>query len=526
MKVLIPSAGIGSRLGDLTRYYNKAMVSLGKRPIISHIMDTYPANTEFVIALGYKGDYLRQYLELAYPQARITFVEVDRYEGPGTGLGYTLKKCSKYLDSEFVFHANDSIIVDDRLRFPMETDTMLLARGTPDPKNYRTVSFDGESELVTAIHDKTDAQLRNVYKYIGVAYVKRYEDFVELLRDISVEIGESHYFMRVLDKGVKAYVVDQWYDIGSLEQLHDAEAQLSDFETLPKPREAIYFKGNKVYKFSTDTEFIEKRVARAEQLNGLVPEIVARTENFYVYNYVPGTLLSDEPSVTDSFRALLRWAQQNLWIPTRPGPKEQQRFENACFSFYYDKTVDRLNAFYEQHEVRDTEETINGVVVPSLHTLLDSFDWSGLKRGVPALYHGDFHFENIVRHESGFTLLDWRQDFGESDEYGDLYYDLGKLLHGLIVSHQIIRDSLFTVQVRGSRVVFDFNRRNTLVECELILKEFVRENSYSWQKVNLVAALIFLNIAALHHYPYSHLLYYLGKSMFARHIGQGAAERD
>ena len=518
MKVLIPTAGIGSRLGEITSSYNKAMVPLGKRPIISHIMDMYPANTEFVMALGYKGDYLRQYLELAYPRTKIIFVDVDRYDGPGTGLGYTLKKCAKFLDNEFVFHANDSIIVDDRLRFPMEADTMLLAANAPDPKNYRTVSFDANSRRVTAIHDKTEEQLPDVYNYIGVAYVKRYEDFIALLEDISVEIGESHYFMRVLDKGVDAYVVDQWYDIGSLEQLHRAETQLSDFETLPKPGEAIYFKGNKVYKFNTDETFIKKRVARAARLNGLVPEIVVSTDNFYVYNYVPGTLLSDEPSVTDSFRALLRWAQQNLWTPTRLGPKEQQQFENACFSFYYDKTVDRLNAFYDQHEVRDTEETINGVATPTLNSLLDSFDWSGLKRGVPAQYHGDFHFENIVRHESGFTLLDWRQDFGESDECGDLYYDLGKLLHGLIINHQIIRDSLFTVQVRGSRVVFDFNRRNTLVECESILKEFVHDNDYSWQKVNLVAALIFLNIAALHHYPYSHLLYYLGKSMFARHL--------
>ena len=518
MKVLIPTAGIGSRLGDLTSHYNKAMVPLGKRPIISHIMDMYPASTEFVIALGYKGDYLRQYLELAYPRSTISYVDIDRYDGPGTGLGYTLKKCAGLLDSEFVFHANDSIIVDDNLRFPMDTDTMLLAAGGPDPKNYRTVSIEDEAGLVTAIHDKTDEHLQNVYNYVGVAYVKRYEEFVALLEDISVEIGESHYFMRVLDKGVKAYVVDQWYDIGSLEQLQHAETVLSDFETLPKPREAIYFKGNKVYKFSTDSTFIKKRVARAEQLNGLVPEIAASTENFYVYNYVPGTLLSDEPSVTDSFRALLRWAQQNLWIPAQLGPKEQQRFENACFSFYYDKTVDRLNSFYEQHEVRDSEETINGVVVPSLRSLLDTFDWSGLKSGIPAQYHGDLHFENIIRHESGFTLLDWRQDFGEAYEYGDLYYDLGKLLHGLIVNHQIIRDSLFTVDVRGSRVVFDFNKRNTLVECEAILEEFVRDNGYSWHKVNLVAALIFLNIAALHHYPYSHLLYYLGKSMFARQI--------
>lgn len=36
-------------------------------------------------------------------------------------------------------------------------------------------------------------------------------------------------------------------------------------------------------------------------------------------------------------------------------------------------------------------------------------------------------------------------------------------------------------------------------------------NSYSKQKVEILTAIIFLNIAGLHHYPYSIFLYYLGK---------------
>jgi len=53
-KVFIPTAGIGSRLGDLTNSINKSLVSLDNKPIISHIIDLYPRDAEFVIALGYK----------------------------------------------------------------------------------------------------------------------------------------------------------------------------------------------------------------------------------------------------------------------------------------------------------------------------------------------------------------------------------------------------------------------------------------------------------------------------------------
>ena len=44
-----------------------------------------------------------------------------------------------------------------------------------------------------------------------------------------------------------------------------------------------------------------------------------------------------------------------------------------------------------------------------------------------------------------FRLLDWRQDFGSSLNYGDIYYDFAKLLHGMIVSHDIVLKNQFEV---------------------------------------------------------------------------------
>ena len=52
-KVLIPTAGIGSRLDNLTKYLNKSLVSVQNKPIIARIIEMFPEETEFVIALGY-----------------------------------------------------------------------------------------------------------------------------------------------------------------------------------------------------------------------------------------------------------------------------------------------------------------------------------------------------------------------------------------------------------------------------------------------------------------------------------------
>ena len=59
-----------------------------------------------------------------------------------------------------------------------------------------------------------------------------------------------------------------------------------------------------------------------------------------------------------------------------------------------------------------------------------------LSRGINVNFHGDLHFENIIFSKNKFVLLDWRQDFNENLKVGDLYYELAKIMHGIIVSHE------------------------------------------------------------------------------------------
>ena len=42
MLVIIPTAGIGSRLDLNTKHFNKSMIQLGDKPVISRIIDMYP----------------------------------------------------------------------------------------------------------------------------------------------------------------------------------------------------------------------------------------------------------------------------------------------------------------------------------------------------------------------------------------------------------------------------------------------------------------------------------------------------
>ena len=63
MKVVILAGGLGSRLSEETVSKPKPLVQIGGRPIVWHIMKHYAAYgyDDFLIALGYKGDMIKQY---------------------------------------------------------------------------------------------------------------------------------------------------------------------------------------------------------------------------------------------------------------------------------------------------------------------------------------------------------------------------------------------------------------------------------------------------------------------------------
>jgi len=63
MKAVILAGGFGSRLSEETVLRPKPLVEIGGKPILWHIMNIYAAQgiTEFIVAVGYKGDLLKRY---------------------------------------------------------------------------------------------------------------------------------------------------------------------------------------------------------------------------------------------------------------------------------------------------------------------------------------------------------------------------------------------------------------------------------------------------------------------------------
>jgi thiamine kinase-like enzyme len=290
--------------------------------------------------------------------------------------------------------------------------------------------------------------------------------------------------------------------------------KIKEIKVLPKPGESIYFKGNRVIKHFDDEKIVRDRVERAKILKGIVPEIIKSSRNSYAYKFVDGELISKISDV-QKFREFLDFCAKKLWKKKTLSSAAKREFLEKTKKFYLDKTKKRVEKFYEETGIKDRPIKINGRKRPTLASLLKKVDWNKLSRGVPVLFHGDLQPENILVTKKSFKLLDWRHDFEGLKEYGDIYYDLSKLYHALIVSHEVIRKEEYSVSVSKDVVNLNFLIKNNLLEFKDIFDRFLVKKGYDLEKVRVLSALIYLNIAPLHHSPYNVFLYYLGVDYLA-----------
>jgi choline kinase len=523
-KVFIPCAGTGSRLEKLTENLPKALVEIDNKPTISHIIEKFPSDISIVIALGHKGELIKEYLSVAYTDRNFEFVEIEPFEGKGSGLGLTTLMCKSNLQCPFVFCSCDTI-VDEAI--PQPDCNWIAYSNLADPLNnqaYRTVEIDNDQIL--SIKEKLDANNSNVkrFPYIGLAGIHDFEKFWTSLESspVYIEVGEAEG-LRSLEN-IKA-IKFTWSDTGNMDSLIKTRKKFfnpNGPNILEKPNEAIWFIDSLVIKFNIDKNFIADRVKRVDIMGDFVPKIIKSTPHMYAYKKANGEVLSKIIDLS-LFKKLLDHSMSFWKVGIKSNPKlltHNQDFKDVCFKFYKNKTYERINEYYKNFNNTDQEEFINGINTPKVFEMLDSLDWNWLCDGLKGQFHGDFHFENILydKETNKFTFLDWRQNFGGIIEYGDIYYDFAKLNHGLIVCHELIAKDLFTVNYSSNNIHYDLCRKQILVECENYLKEYLEQNGFDYQKVYLLTALIYLNIAGLHHYPYCHLLYYLGKDLLRKFI--------
>lgn len=518
-KVCILAAGKGSRL-SYAENYNKALVPVGEKSTLSRIVEKFPKDIEIVIAVGYNAELLKDFVDISYLNRKITLVPVDPYDGKGSGPGYSLYSCRKYLQCPFVFTSADTIVLES---VPEPSYNWLGIAKADDPENY--CMADVYNGLVKKFHIKVPMAelLRHCENpktmlnsaFIGMAGVFDYKEFWSGFKNEQQLVQGEVQVMDGLRQVITKKLIAQpftWFDTGNDLQYYFTNQHFDKLNLLTKKGEFIYFESDKVIKYFADAKVVENRIYRADLLKGIVPSLSDRGKHFYAYRFIDGVTLNKIDEM-ETFKKLLDFFREKLWQPIKLNAPDQGKFNKAVKSFYFQKTNERVEAFYKDTKIVDKSEKINGIKTPKLKTLLEDINWKNLCTGKPVLFHGDLQPENILVRSNGFTLIDWRQDFGGIKEYGDIYYDFAKLYHAMIISNEVIRKNEYKIVQEQDGVHIDYLIKSNLLEFKEEFERFLNDNGYDLQKVKILTALVFLNIAPLSHYPYNVFVYYLGKSL-------------
>lgn len=158
MKVVILAGGLGTRLSEETVVKPKPMVEVGGYPILLHIMARYYhyGFKEFVIAVGYKKEYVMDYFMLN--KLNISAEVLDT--GMDTNTGGRIKRCAEVIGNKpFLLTYGDgvgTINIPDTIRFHTQMERLVTVTAVHPPARFgNMIVSDGE---VTSFMEKSQME--------------------------------------------------------------------------------------------------------------------------------------------------------------------------------------------------------------------------------------------------------------------------------------------------------------------------------------------------------------------------------
>jgi len=505
--VLILAAGLGLRLGDLTKYVNKALLTINNRSILSHIIDKFPKEYEIVIAIGYKGELIKEYCQIVYPDRKFIFVNVDNIDSEGSGPGHSTLQCKEYLQKPFYITVCDCLI-DNEL--PILDGNWLGVYPTLVPEKYATIKVDSNDNIISM---KNKSDVGYDLAFIGLASIVDYEIFWNKLE--KVEDGELvSAFLSYSDyKNFKVKRLN-WIDTGNLDDFMHAKEHFKDkpLSLLKNTGEITYKEGNYFIKFNPNKKVLNNIVKRANKLKSLIPLDFHYTNNFIRYKWMDGDSLYSLNSF-EIYSKFLEFFSDNI-------NNLHDSYGEYCKKFYIDKTKDRINQFIYKYgdKYYNQKFNINNKLCLSVEEIFSKIDFSILMNtSFYENFHGDLQFDNIIydHKNDSFYYIDWRESFGDNNEEGDIYYDLSKLYGGCIIPYDKMKDDNNIKFNEGSYLInYEYNVSEKLIEFKHVYERWLKKNNFDLNKVKLITSLIFINMSPLHDEKFGKMLWFKSIEMF------------
>lgn len=510
MKYCILAAGIGSRNNSISGLH-KGLLPIQNMAMISHVINKFDKEKEIIITVGHLAEQIKSYVKFIHYDKKIKFIEIDKFSGEGSGPGYSLLQCKKELQCPFVFAPIDTF-VDEEIKFDVNNNWIGVVKiSKQDSKKYCLVH--GKKKLESIYYGEGDMA------YNGIAGIFDYQDFWKELEKPNL-INKEHQVTTGFEglKDVELKYFENLHDTGTEESYKNVKKKFSKEIVFPKNDETIFIDNEKVIKYFFNKTKCGNRIKRVKYLNNFSPEIKKINSNMFGYDFIDGELLSniDNSEVFSEFlEKFYEFSIKNVECI------DVKKFRENCDQMYRVKTHERIKKFLGKD--LDNIRKINGIQIEGINKILDKLDWEKIcSKAIPANFHGDLQPENIIITTSNkIFLIDWRESFNDNLKTGDLYYDLSKLYHGLLINGTIAIEKKFSIKIEKNQANISHVSKNNLKEFNKKLELFCKKQKIDYEHIKLLGFLHYINIAEFYEKTepeYSKFIFLLGKLLMTEHL--------
>jgi glucose-1-phosphate thymidylyltransferase len=235
LKVVIPMAGLGTRLRPHTWSKPKQLVSVAGKAVLDHVIDTLGTlpssmDIELVNIVGYLGEQIEDYIQEHYPDMKSHYVVQENPRGQS----HAVQLAREYLHGPMLIVFADTLIETD-LSFLLEEQAEAVAwvKQVPDPRRFG-VAVIGEDGWVTQLIEKP-AEMDNNLAVVGFYFFKQAEDLLkaideQMARDLKLKgeffLADAINIMLENKLKMRTQKVDVWLDAGTPEAILETNRYL------------------------------------------------------------------------------------------------------------------------------------------------------------------------------------------------------------------------------------------------------------------------------------------------------------
>ncbi len=237
LKIVVPMAGLGTRMRPHTWSKPKPLVSLAGLTVLDFVLEQFNTipdcmNVEYIFIIGPQGGQVKEYMEEHYPEKKVHYVLQAEMRGQSDAI----YQAREYLTGPMIMAFSDTLAgTDFSFLENEEADAVAWVKPVPDPRRYGVAEVNGEGWVSRLIEKPQD--ISNNLAVVGYYYFRSAEALIagieeQMRRQITLK---NEFFLAdainvLLERGVtmRTQEVEVWLDAGTPDTVLETNRYLLD----------------------------------------------------------------------------------------------------------------------------------------------------------------------------------------------------------------------------------------------------------------------------------------------------------